>query len=136
MSDLYLDPFTPELRDDPYPLWKRMRDEAPVWHNEQYDFWVLTRFHDIEHANKDHETFSSNHGTTVETMTEAPVVDTGMIIWCDPPKHTMLRKLVSRAFTSRRVSSPHLLSQFNAVRPAPGRVDPTGRPRPACPRTP
>ena len=104
MSDLYWDPFTPELRDDPYPLWKRMRDEAPVWHNDQYDFWVLTRFHDIEHAHKDYETFVSNHGTTVETMTEAPV-DTGMIIWTDPPRHTMLRKLVSRAFTSRRVSA-------------------------------
>ena len=65
---------------------------------------MLTRFHDIEHANKDYETFSSNHGTTVETMTAAPV-DTGMIIWTDPPKHTMLRKLVSRAFTSRRVSA-------------------------------
>jgi len=103
-SDLYWDPFTPELRDDPYPLWKRMRDEAPVWHNDQYDFWVLTRFHDIEHAHKDYETFTSNHGTTVETMSETPV-DTGMIIWTDPPRHTMLRKLVSRAFTSRRVSA-------------------------------
>jgi cytochrome P450 len=104
MSDLYWDPFTPELRDDPYPLWKRMRDEAPTWHNDRYDFWVLTRFHDIEHAHKDYETFVSGHGTTVETMSETPV-DTGMIIWTDPPRHTMLRKLVSRAFTSRRVSS-------------------------------
>ena len=87
MTDLYWDPFTPELRDDPYPLWKRMRDEAPVWHNDQYDFWVLTRFHDIEHAHKDYETFVSGHGTTVETMSETPV-DTGMIIWTDPPRHT------------------------------------------------
>ena len=57
MSDLYWDPFTPELRNDPYPLWKRMRDEAPVWHNDRYDFWALTRFHDVEAANKDHETY-------------------------------------------------------------------------------
>jgi cytochrome P450 len=104
MSDLYWDPLTPELRDDPYPLWKRMRDEAPVWHNDRHDFWALTRYHDIEHAHKDYETFVSSHGTTVETMSPDPV-DTGMIIWTDPPKHTMLRKLVSRAFTTRRISS-------------------------------
>ena len=105
MSDVYWDPFTPELRNDPYPLWKRMRDETPVWHNDRYDFWALTRFHDIEAANKDHDTYVSSHGTTVETMTDAPNVDTGMIIWTDPPKHTRLRKLVSRAFTAKRVSS-------------------------------
>ena len=43
----------PSLRDDPYPLWKRMRDEAPVWHNDRHDFYVLTRFHDIEAAHKE-----------------------------------------------------------------------------------
>jgi len=104
MSDLYWDPFTPELRNDPYPLWKRMRDEAPVWHNDRYDFWALTRFHDIEAAHKDYATFSSAYGTTVETMASEPT-DTGMIIWTDPPKHTRLRNLVSRAFTARRVSA-------------------------------
>jgi cytochrome P450 len=103
MTDIYWDPFTPELRDDPYPLWKRLRDEAPVWHNDRHDFWALTRFHDIEQAHKDVETFSSNHGTTVETMMADPF-DGGMIIWLDPPKHTILRRLVSRAFTAKRIS--------------------------------
>lgn len=103
MTDLYWDPLTPELRDDPYPLWKRLRDQAPVYFNDRYDFWALSRFSDIEAAHKDHATFSSNHGTTLETMSPTPV-DSGMIIWLDPPKHTILRKLVSRAFTSRRVS--------------------------------
>ena len=103
-TDLYWDPFLPELRDDPYPLWKRLRDEAPVWHNEQHDFWVISRFDDVENAFRDHETFSSNHGTTIEIMSPTPM-DTGMIIFLDPPKHTVLRKLVSRAFTGRRVST-------------------------------
>ena len=46
MSDapIYWDPFDPALRDDPYPLWKRMRDEAPLYRNDRYDFWVLSRF--------------------------------------------------------------------------------------------
>jgi len=103
MTDLEWDPITPELRDDPYPLWKRLRNEAPVYYNDRLDFVALSRFHDIEAAHRDHETFSSNHGTTLETMAPDPV-ETGMIIWLDPPKHTMLRKLVSRAFSGRRVS--------------------------------
>ena len=103
MTDLYWDPFSPELRDDPYPLWKRMRDEAPVYHNDKYDFWVLSRFHDIERAHRDVETYSSSHGTTLDLMSDEPM-DTGMFINLDPPKHTVLRRLVSRAFTIRRMS--------------------------------
>jgi len=102
-SDLYWDPVDPTLRDDPYPLWKRLRDEAPVWYNERYNFWVLSRFEDIELAHRDTGVFSSNHGTTVEVMSPTPV-ETGMIILLDPPKHTILRKLVSRAFTGKRVA--------------------------------
>jgi cytochrome P450 len=104
MTNLYWDPFSPELRDDPYPLWKRLRDEAPVYYNDRHDFWVLTRFHDIEQAHKDVETYSSSHGTTLESMSREPMTDTGLIIALDPPRHTMLRRLVSRAFTTRRVS--------------------------------
>jgi cytochrome P450 len=103
MTDLYWDPIDPALRVDPYPLWRRLRDEAPVYYNDRHDFWTLSRFHDIEAAHKDPETFSSSHGTTLEMMTPEPF-ETGMIIWLDPPKHTILRKLVSRAFTARRVS--------------------------------
>jgi cytochrome P450 len=103
MTAIYWDPLTPELRDDPYPLWRRMRDEAPAYYNDRLDFFALSRFHDVEAANRDADTFSSNHGTTLETMSPTPV-ETGMIIWLDPPKHTMLRKLVSRAFTPRRIS--------------------------------
>jgi cytochrome P450 len=101
--DLYWDPIAPALRDDPYPLWKRLRDEAPVYYNDRYDFWTLSRFHDIEAAHKDAETYINSHTTTLEMMTPEPV-DTGIILWLDPPKHTTLRRLVSRAFTTRRVS--------------------------------
>jgi cytochrome P450 len=104
MTDLYWDPFSPELRDDPYPLWKRLRDEAPLYYNDRHDFWVLSRFHDIEQAHRNVETFSSSHGTTLESMSREPMTDTGLIIALDPPRHTMLRRLVSRAFTSRRVA--------------------------------
>jgi cytochrome P450 len=103
MTDLYWDPFSPELRDDPYPLWKRLRDESPLYYNDRLDFWALTRFADIERAHKDVQVFSSSHGTTLESMSPEPT-DNGLIIFMDPPKHTILRRLVSRAFTTRRVS--------------------------------
>jgi cytochrome P450 len=104
MTDLYWDPFKAELRTDPYPLWKRMRDQAPVYYNDRHDFWALTRFHDIEPAHKDVATFSSAHGTTIENMKPDPQ-DRAQIISLDPPKHTIIRSLVSRAFTTRRVST-------------------------------
>ena len=105
MSDLYWDPFDPELRDDPYPLWKRLRDDEPLYRNDRYDFWVLSRFDDVEAAHKDHRTYSSAHNTTIEIMTPEPNVDTGMFIGLDPPTHTQYRGLVSRAFTPRRIAA-------------------------------
>jgi cytochrome P450 len=103
MSELYWDPIDPALRDDPYPLWKRLRDDAPAYYNQKYDFWTLSRYHDIEAAHKDPVTYSHAHGTTLEMISPEPV-ETGIILWLDPPKHTTLRKLVSRAFTTHRVS--------------------------------
>jgi cytochrome P450 len=103
-TDLYWDPFEPALRDDPYPVWRRLRDEAPLWHNERYDFWVLSRFADVEAAHRDAATFSSSHGITLDRMSPTPV-DSGMIIANDPPRHTSLRALVSRAFTPRRIEA-------------------------------
>jgi cytochrome P450 len=102
--DIYWDPFEPALRDDPYPLWRRLRDDAPLYRNDRYDFWTLSRFHDVEAAHRDHATYSSAHGTTIELMTPEPNVDTGLFIALDPPKHTNYRGLVSRAFTPRRIA--------------------------------
>jgi cytochrome P450 len=102
--DLYWDPFDPELRVDPYPLWRRLRDEAPAYHNDQHDFWVLSRFADVEAAHRDPHTYSSAYGTTIEIMTVEPMGG-GMVISNDPPRHTVLRSLVSRAFTIRRVTA-------------------------------
>jgi cytochrome P450 len=103
LPGIYWDPFDPALRDDPYPLWKRLRDEAPAYHNTRHGFWVLSRYADVEAAHKDHETFSSAHFTTIEMMTPEPNVDNGMFIGLDPPMHTRYRGLVSRAFTPRSI---------------------------------
>jgi cytochrome P450 len=102
VTDLYWDPFDVELDTDPYPVWKRMRDEAPVYRNDDLDFWALSRFDDVAAAHKDPATFCSSHGTVLELMgpDEMP---TAQMIFLDPPAHTRVRSLVSRAFTPRHI---------------------------------
>lgn len=102
--DLYWDPFDSALRDDPYSLWKRLRDEAPVYRNDRYDFFALSRYSDVEAAHLDPRTYSSAHGTSLELMGPDPFPG-GQIIYLDPPEHTRRRALVSRAFTPRRMAA-------------------------------
>ena len=99
----YWDPFDIELDRDPYEAWRRLRDEAPVYRNDKYDFWALSRFDDVEVAHRDPVTYSSAHGTVLEIMS-SDEMRTEQLIFIDPPEHTALRTLVSRAFTPRRVS--------------------------------
>jgi cytochrome P450 len=101
---LYWDPFDPALDSAPFDVWRRMRDEQPVYRNDVYDFWALSRFADVEAGHKDPLTFSSARGTVLELMGGADLASTGSMIFMDPPDHTSLRTLVSRAFTPRRVA--------------------------------
>ena len=103
VGELYWDPFDVEIDLDPYATWKRMRDEAPVYRNENLDFFALTRYEDVEAAHRDPGTFSSSHGTVLELMGN-DLSSTGQMIFLDPPQHTELRHLVSRAFTPRRTA--------------------------------
>ncbi len=101
-SGPYWDPFDVEIDIDPYERWRELRDEAPVYRNERYDFYALSRFADVEEASRQPKTFSSAHGTVLELMGPA-MRASGMMIFMDPPEHTKMRALVSRAFTSRRM---------------------------------
>lgn len=101
---VYWDPFDVDIDTDPYDTWRRMRDEAPVYRNDQYDFYALSRYHDVETAHRDPRTFSSAHGTVLELMGSRKLMGASMIFE-DPPEHTQLRSLVSRAFTPRRIGS-------------------------------
>ena len=104
MTELYWDPFDTDIDSDPYETWQRMRDDAPLYHNDRYDFFALTRFADVEAAHRDPKTYCSGHGTVLELMSEATYPG-GQMIFLDPPDHTKLRALVSRAFTPRRVDA-------------------------------
>ena len=103
VNDIYWDPFDVEIDADPHPVWRRLRDEAPIYRNDQFDFWALSRFDDVEAASKDPRTFSSAHGTVLEIMGDHPMGG-GQMIFMDPPDHTRMRSLVSRSFTPRRMA--------------------------------
>ena len=105
----YWDPFDAAMDANPYAVWQQLRDHAPVYRNERYGFWALSRYDDVEAAHRDPVTFSSAHGTVLELMGDEPL-DTPMMIFMDPPEHTQRRLLVSRAFTTRRINAlePHI----------------------------
>jgi len=103
ITEPYWDPYDVEIDRSPYDTWRRLRDEAPVYRNERYDFWALSRFDDIAEAHRHPLLFSSGHGTVLELMSEDPINGAQMINQ-DPPEHTRLRALVSRTFTPRRMS--------------------------------
>jgi cytochrome P450 len=104
-SDLYYDPYDVEIDLDPYPTYRRLRDEAPLYYNERFDFWGLSRYADVEAALKDFTRLSSAKGDILEVVKADPVMPPGVFINEDPPLHTVHRALVSRAFTSKKMAA-------------------------------
>ena len=101
--DLYYDPYDYDVDVNAQLVWKRLRDDAPLYRNDKFDFFALSRYDDILPAMLDTETFSSTHATTLELMGPEPQT-MPMMIWMDPPNHTRFRALVNRAFTPRAIS--------------------------------
>lgn len=100
------DPYSDVFFDDPYELYRWMRDDAPVYRNEHYGFYALSRYDDVLAAHRDWQTFTSTHGITIDMLTAPNAVDmaAGSIIFMDPPDHDRLRGLVSRVFTPKAVA--------------------------------
>ena len=96
------DPFSYEIHDDPYPIYKRLRDEAPAYFNEEHGFWALSRYDDVRAALLDHQTFCSGQGFTLEDIGDFALP---MLLGLDPPDHTRLRATINRALTPRRMAS-------------------------------
>jgi cytochrome P450 len=98
------DPFSEEFFNDPFDLYRRMREEAPVYYDEERDFYALTRHEDVATALKDHETYSSSRGCDL-AMVQSGELPQKSIIFMDPPDHRHLRSLVNKAFTPRAIQS-------------------------------
>jgi hypothetical protein len=103
---LAYDPFAPEVLEDPYPTYRRLRDEAPAYHLAQYDCWALSRFEDIQAAAADHDAFSIARGSTSgHLLSKSMPTDGGVFMTMDPPGHTPWRALISPAFRPRAVAA-------------------------------
>ncbi|MFN8041651.1 MAG: cytochrome P450, partial [Acidimicrobiales bacterium] len=101
----WFNPYAHEVHDDPFPFYRRLRDEAPAYHNPDLGFYALSRHHDVLEALHDYDTFCNRHGITLEEKNPLP-----MMLTMDPPDHTVMRRVVSRVFTPRRIAElePHI----------------------------
>jgi len=104
-GEIYYDPYDFEIDADPHPIWRRMREEAPLYRNDKYDFWALSRFADVEAGLSDWRTYSSAKGTLLELIRSGWQPPAGVFIFEDPPLHDLHRKLLSRIFTPRRMAA-------------------------------
>jgi cytochrome P450 len=104
-TGLYYDPYDFEIDADPYPIWQRLRDEAPLYFNDRYGFYALSRFADVERGLVDWRTYSSAKGTLVELIKSGMEIPPGSIIFEDPPDHDLHRGLLSRVFTPRKMAA-------------------------------
>jgi cytochrome P450 len=102
---LSYDPYDAAINADPYPTYRRLRDEAPIYHNERYDVWALSRHADVEQALVDWETFSNTRSDILEIIKSGFELPPGVVMFEDPPLHTMHRGLMSRVFTPRRMNA-------------------------------
>jgi cytochrome P450 len=101
--ELYYDPFDSDIDDNPYPVWKRMREEAPLYYNEKYNFYALSRYEDVARELPNWQTYRSGRGTTADILLANIEVPPGILLFEDPPLHDLHRKLLSRVFTPRRM---------------------------------
>ncbi len=100
----YYDPYDVDIDADPYPVYRRLRTEAPLYYNERYDFFAVSRADDVERVLTDHDTFISGHGAFLDFIRADLTMPPGMLIFEDPPSHTRHRKVLSRVFTPRRMA--------------------------------
>ena len=104
-ADVYWDPYDFDLHVDPYPVWKQLRDECPLYYNERYEFWALSRFDDVERASIDWPTYISGKGTVLEMIRSGVTMPPGSILFEDPPAHDLHRGLLARLFTPRKIAA-------------------------------
>lgn len=105
LPSVYYDPFDFEIDDDPYPVWKRLRTEAPLYHNEKYGFYALSRFADVSRQLSNWQTFRSGRGTVLDIILSGAQIPPGLLLFEDPPAHDIHRKMLSRVFTPRRMAA-------------------------------
>ena len=102
--ELVLDPYDYDFHEDPYPYYRRLRDEAPLYHNEKLGFWALSRHRDVHQGFRNSTTLSNRDGVALDPISRGPHASKTMsFLAMDDPGHLRLRTLVSKGFTPRRI---------------------------------
>jgi cytochrome P450 len=104
IDDVYFDPYDVGINADPYPVFRRLREEAPLYYNAQHDFYAVSRYEDVNRGIVDHGTFSSAKGAIIELIKADFPIPSGVLIFEDPPIHDIHRKLLARMFTPRKIA--------------------------------
>ncbi len=101
---MFFSPYDYDIHEDPYPVYQKLREQAPLYRNDELDFWALSRHADVAAAFRDHERFSSANGVSLDPSAWGRHAHRTMsFLALDPPRHTRMRSLVSKGFTPRRV---------------------------------
>ena len=104
MSDLALDPYDYDFHEDPYPYYRRLRDEAPLYRNDELKFWALSRHGDVLQGFRNSTTLSNRYGVSLDPISRSLDAHKVMsFLALDDPAHLRLRTLVSKGFTPRRI---------------------------------
>ncbi|MDG2029136.1 MAG: cytochrome P450 [Acidimicrobiales bacterium] len=104
-SGVAYDPYDVEINRNPYPTYRRLREEAPVYFNEEHGFYALSRFDDVERGLKEWQNFISGRGAIIELIKLDMEFPPGVLIFEDPPQHTAHRGLLSRVFTPKKMNA-------------------------------
>jgi cytochrome P450 len=104
-SEVYYDPYDVDIDANPYPTYRRLREEAPLYYNDRHDFYAVSRFDDVERGYLDAKTYISGRGGILELIRANIEMPSGVLIFEDPPVHTIHRRLMSRVFSPNRVAS-------------------------------
>lgn len=102
---VYYDPYEASINTDPYPIYARLREEAPVYYNERYDFWALSRHDDVQKALVNWQVFSNSRSDILDVMKAGVALPRAVIMFEDPPLHTLHRGLMARLFTPKRIAA-------------------------------
>ncbi len=104
LSDVYYDPYDVEIYRDPYPVFRRLREEAPLYFNERFDFYALSLYDDVERALAARDSYSMSRGASLDQIKSGIQFPPGSLIFEDPPLHTSRRSMLSRVFTPKRMN--------------------------------
>lgn len=114
-ADVHFDLYDRELYESPYAMYRRLRNDVPLYWNEEHEFFAVSRADDVAHVLNDRDTFISGKGSVFQIAKAGVEMPDGLFIMEDPPKHTIHRSLVSRLFTPRAVSriEPQIAAAFH-----------------------